>query len=97
METDNPAHGNVIYILAIMLERKKVLVEKDVHVESDATRRVYEHRKTGETFIVRDPHLRLDQLEHVQEDVVAMLEQGAAGTDAPEAPDDNPPAATHNA
>lgn len=79
MEGENPEHTNVIYILAVMLERKRILVEKDVHIEPDATRRVYEHRKSGETFIVRDPRLRLDELEHVQQEVVAMLDGPESG------------------
>ena len=29
--------------------------------------------RTGETFLIPDPHLRLDQLEHVQAEVAALL------------------------
>ena len=35
--------------------------------------RVYEHRKTGESFIVLDPRLRLENLAEVQQQVVALL------------------------
>ena len=74
MEDDDPAQGNVIYILAVMLERKKLLIERDVKIEDDGRMvRVYEHRRTGETFVVRDPRLQLDELEGVQEEVVLML------------------------
>ena len=74
IEDDDPTKGNVIYILAVMLERKKILIERDVKIEDDGRMvRVYEHRKTGETFVVRDPKLQLDELEGVQEEVVLML------------------------
>jgi hypothetical protein len=65
---------NSIYILAVMLERKKILVEKDVQVREDRTKiRVYEHKKTGETFLVIDPELKLAEIEKVQEEVVGLL------------------------
>ncbi|MDD3275930.1 MAG: hypothetical protein PHP93_02650 [Kiritimatiellales bacterium] len=65
---------NAIYILAIMLERKKILVEKDVQIREDRAKiRVYEHKKTGETFLVVDPELKLAEIEKVQEEVVGLL------------------------
>ena len=74
MEDDSPAQANVIYILAVMLERNRLLVERDIQTREDGTMiRVYEHRKTGETFLIPDPRLRLDQLETVQQQVIAML------------------------
>jgi hypothetical protein len=74
MEEDEPGRLNVVYILAVMLERKRLLVERAIErLEDGGTVRVYEHRKTGETFVVRDPELRLDELEHVQAEVIAML------------------------
>ena len=74
MEDEDPAQINVMYILAVMLERKRVLVEKDVQTREDGTLiRIYEHRKSGETFLIPDPKLRLDQLDQVQEEVVALL------------------------
>lgn len=74
MEKEDESNRNVIYILAVMLERKRVLVERDVQTRDDGTMiRVYEHRKTGETFLISDPRLRLDQLEQVQQEVIEML------------------------
>lgn len=65
---------NAIYILAVMLERKKILAEKDVQIRDDKTKvRVYEHKKTGETFLVIDPELKLAEIEKVQEEVVGLL------------------------
>ena len=74
MDKDDPANGNVMFILAVMLERRRMLVERDVRKQADGKLvRVYEHRKTGDTFIIIDPQLRLDQIEHVQSEVMAML------------------------
>lgn len=67
-------HINAIYILAVMLERKKILVEKDVQIREDRVKiRIYEHKKSGETFIVSDPELKLAALEQVQAEVVDLL------------------------
>lgn len=78
IEDADEAHINVCFILAVMLERNRTFVERDVKRDEEAglTTRVYEHRKTGETFLITDPHLRLDELESVQEEVIAMLEGG---------------------
>ena len=74
IKKNDPQHRNAIFILAVMLERRRFLAEKKVQKKDDMTMiRVYEHRKTGETFIVGDPMLNLDQLGHVQEEVVALL------------------------
>ena len=35
--------------------------------------RIYEHRRTGESFIVLDPRIRLENLGDVQSEVVALL------------------------
>jgi hypothetical protein len=80
MKTDDASRVNVIYILGVMLERKRILVERDVQIRDNGIKiLVYEHRKTGETFLVPDPQLRLDELEHVQEEVVTMLGGKAPG------------------
>ncbi len=64
----------IIYILAVMLERKRILEEKDVQVGDDGSvLRVYEHKKTGETFLIPDPQLELDKLEVVQQQVIDTL------------------------
>jgi len=75
METESEENRNIIYILAVMLERKRVLAERAVERREDgATLRIYEHRKTKETFVVPEPHLQLDQLESVQAQVIGMLD-----------------------
>lgn len=75
MEGDDAAERQpAIYILAVMLERKRVLIERDVRTQPDGTvMRLYEHRRTGEVFLVNDPGLRLDQLEPVQREIADLL------------------------
>lgn len=74
METDDPAKRNVIFILAVMLERRRILVEKEVQVHPDGRKiRVYEHKQTGESFVVPDPQLRLKEIESVQQEVMELL------------------------
>ena len=71
---DDPAMKNVVYVLAVMLERSKILVERDAKDQSDGTiRRVYEDRKNGDTFVILDPRIRLENLAEVQAQVVALL------------------------
>ena len=77
-----PEHTRAIYILALMLERKKVLRPTDTRQEDgEGGRRLlfYEHAGTGETFVVTDPGLRLDQLEEVQREVGELLKNPDAG------------------
>ena len=67
VEADPPA--NPCFVLAVMLERKRVL--KQVRTENAIGDRllIYEHRDNGDVFIVRDPQLRLSELERMQAEV----------------------------
>jgi hypothetical protein len=67
------ANANASYVLAAMLERKRIL--KQIQTEEGDRGRVliYEHTKTGDVFIVPDPQLRLDQLDSVQAEVAQLL------------------------
>jgi hypothetical protein len=69
-----------------MLERAKQLVERDTKPhESGGILRIYEHRKSGDSFVILDPRLRLDQLAPVQEQVIAIL-SGAVQFNEPNEP-----------
>ncbi len=57
----DPAMRNVIYVMAVMLERSKILVERDARHQDDGT------------FTIVDPRLRLENLSEVQQQVVALL------------------------
>lgn len=84
-------HANARYILALMLERKRILREVEVKRSEDGSlTRIYERAKTGEVFIIPDPELRLDQVEQVQMQVAGLL--GGVPQPAPEPPADAAPA-----
>ena len=70
--SENPP-ANACYVLAAMLERKRVLKPIKTEQSDDGRVLVYEHRDNGDVFIVRDPGLRLDQLENVQTEISALL------------------------
>lgn len=83
---------NAIFVLTVMLERRRILVERDVQKREDGSLlRVYEHRRTGESFVIADPMLDLNQIEHVQLEITTML----AGAEAPAKPE-NPDAGLEN-
>lgn len=87
IEQNDPQHAPAGYILAVMLERKRILKVKEQVVRDGQRIFIYEHPKTGDVFTIADPNLRLDQLEVVQRDVAALLEHGLnPPTPAPDAP-----------
>jgi len=75
--TSENAPANACYVLAAMLERKRVL--KQIKTEQTERGRIliYEHGATGDVFIVPDPQLRLDELENVQNEVAQLLRSAA--------------------
>ena len=77
MEESSPQHAAARYLLAAMLERKRLLKEIETKREDGAITRIYENTKTGEVFVVPDPQLRLDQIEQVQQEVSALLSPGS--------------------
>lgn len=85
VEEDQEHTENTRYILAVMLERQKLLRETDTQPTSGGTLRIYEHRKTGEIYIVKDPNIPLDQVEKIQEEVIQLLSP-QANTETPESP-----------
>jgi hypothetical protein len=82
IEEDRPDQINARYVVALMLERKKILKQVDTRSENDGKLLIYEHAKTGEVFFIPDPRLRLDQLDSVQAEVYAWLAPDAAAPPA---------------
>jgi hypothetical protein len=76
VELNDPKFQPACFILAVMLERKRVLKVKDQVVSEGRRVFIYEHPKTGDVFTVPDPNLRLDQLDEVQRSVAQLLEHG---------------------
>ncbi len=73
IEEDDPKTENARYILALMLERKRILSPTDTKHTEQGRMLFYENKKTGEVFIVRDPELRLDELAQMQDEVAMLL------------------------
>lgn len=74
IEEDKEHTENARYILAVMLERQKLLKETDKQQTPNGILRIYEHRKSGEVYIVLDPNIPLDQIEEVQKEVSDLLD-----------------------
>jgi hypothetical protein len=88
IEQNDPRYAPAGYILAVMLERKRILKVKEQIIRDGRRTFIYEQPKTGDMFTIADPDLRLDQLEAVQRDVATLLEQGL--NPPPVAPENQP-------
>jgi len=85
LERNDPRYASAAYILAVMLERKRLLRIKE-QIKRDGRRVfIYEQQKTGDIFTIPDPDLHLDQLESVQRDVADLLEHGLPAVENPPA------------
>jgi len=97
IEQNDPRYAPAAFILAVMLERKRLLKVKEQFKREGQRVFVYEHPKTGDIFTIADPDLHLNQLEAVQRDVAQLLEHGltppaATGETPSPAPDQTTPA-----
>ena len=70
IEENSDATKNSRYILALMLERKRLLKPME---STDPDVLVYERAQTGETFLIPNPRLSLAQVPDVQREVSALL------------------------
>jgi hypothetical protein len=76
IELNDPHYIPAAYILAAMLERKRLLKVKEQLVRDGRRVFIYEQPATGDAFTIVDPGLQLNQLDAVQHDVAALLEHG---------------------
>lgn len=84
VDEDEEHTENTRFILAVMLERQKLLRETDSQRTPSGILRVYEQRKTGEVYIVKDPDIPLSQVEAVQKEVFLLLENNGRTPPSPE-------------
>ena len=76
IEINDPKYAATSFILAVMLERKRLLKVKE-QIRSEGKRIfIYEQPKTGDVFTIPDPELQLNLLDVVQRDVAQLLEHG---------------------
>ena len=75
VEGDAPdEHLQAIYLLAVMLERKKILVERATRFSSDGARvRIYEHRRSGDIILVTDPGMTDGEIPEAQAEIERLL------------------------
>ena len=72
------AQPNACFVLAVMLERKRVLKQVKTEETDGGTVLIYEHAKNGDVFIVPNVQLRLDELEDIQNEVASLLKGATA-------------------
>jgi hypothetical protein len=97
IELNDPQYIPAGFILAVMLERKRVLKVKEQLVRDGKRVFIYEQPTTGDVFTIVDPNLQLNQLEQVQRDVAGLLEHGLNPPAPVPAPDAPPRAAEESA
>ncbi len=76
IERNDPQYIAAGYILAVMLERKRLLKIKEQFLREGRRLFVYEEPRSGDVFSIVDPGLQLNHLEAVQREVAALLEHG---------------------
>ena len=76
IDLNDPKFVPAGYILAVMLERKRMLKVKEQIIRDGERVFIYEQPGTGDVFTIVDPRLQLNQLEAVQHDVAQLLEHG---------------------
>lgn len=76
IQLQDPKHAAAAFILAVMLERKRLLKIKEQFTRDGQRIFIYEQPKTGDVFTISDPNLQLNQLEEVQRHVAELLEHG---------------------
>jgi len=90
METNDERWREASYILAVMLERKRLLKVKEQLHEEGRRIFIYEQPTSGDLFTIPDPDLKLEELEQVQIEVAALLEHGLPQGDESWPPEPEP-------
>lgn len=73
--SQEPKDQKFTYVLALLLERKKILIHRESIIKDEEKKNflVYEHSQTGETFVVEDPRLSLNQVDEFQKELKDLL------------------------
>ena len=89
IELNDPQYVAACYILAVMLERKRLLRVQTEQRREGKRVFVYEHPKNGDLFTILDPELQLDELDGVQHMVAHLIKHGLHPT-SPDSPAEPP-------
>jgi hypothetical protein len=76
LERNDPTQAPARYILALMLERKRMLRELERKTVDGQPVLIYEHLATGDVWVIQDPQLKLSTMESVQAEVAQLLSVG---------------------
>jgi hypothetical protein len=87
----DPGTRHSRYILALMLERKKLLRQIERQRQEGFSVLVYEHVPSGEVWLIEDPGLKLGELASVQDEVARLLAASGNGATAPVAASSSTP------
>ena len=67
-------HVPAIYLLSVMLERKRILVERAMKTAPDGTLvHIYEHRRSGDILLIADPRLTDAEVPGIQQEIERLL------------------------
>jgi hypothetical protein len=89
---NEPAARNARYILALMLERKKIVRQVERQRQEGLSVLVYEHLPSGEIWLIEDPGLKLGELKAVQDEVAGLLARSEETPAATSPVEENAPA-----
>lgn len=70
---NDPSTEKTCFLLALMLERKKIFKQIDAQEKDGQRLVIYKRRKTEEIFIVPDPGLELAEVPGIQAEVLALM------------------------
>ena len=65
------------YILAVILERKRIIKQVDIKKDSATGEKIliFEFVKTGESIVLEDPHIKLDEIPVVQAELEQIIRE----------------------
>ncbi|MFQ3671275.1 MAG: hypothetical protein SNJ84_07435 [Verrucomicrobiia bacterium] len=69
VDSDNPSDRTVCFLLAAMLERKRILRIQDRLTVGGLNKVIYVHTGTQETFVVDEPDIKLTELDRLKADL----------------------------
>lgn len=74
LEANDTGDTVTLYILALMLERRRILVDRGTQHDPEGRQiRIYEHKDNGETYFIVDPVLDIARIAEVQQEVALRL------------------------
>ena len=62
----------MIFLFALLLERKKILLVRERTTGPEGRVTVYEHKMTGEVILVPEPEVRLTEVDQLRSEVEAL-------------------------